>query len=67
MTTAKMSEEEALQYIAASPTDSPIFQKALIALNRQDNRKTRAIAWVGLAVSMTSLATSILTVVLKIR
>ena len=67
MTTTEMSEQQALQYVASSRPDSPIFQKALIALNRRDNHKTRMIAWLGIAVSMISLAVSVLSLALKIR
>ena len=63
----EMSEQEALQYIATSRPDSPVFQKALISLNRGDSRKTRLIAWIALAVSVTSLAVSILSLALKTR
>lgn len=65
MTTAKMSKQEALEYIETSPPDAPIFQKALITLNRQDSRRTRMIAWMALGVSVASLAVSVLALVVK--
>jgi hypothetical protein len=66
MTAAKMSERQALQYIATSPPDSPIFQKALIALNRRSDQKKHTTSLIALAVSITSFAVGVVTLMLKI-
>jgi len=60
-----MSEKVALEYIANSRPEMPIFQKALIALNHGDVRKTRRIAWISVAVSAISLLASVISLVLK--
>lgn len=53
--TMKMSKKDALEYVANSHPDHPIYQKALLVLKLRDNQLTRFIAWSGLAVSLVSL------------
>jgi len=67
MGTPKMSEKEALNYIATSDPDMPVFKKAVIALTRADSTKTRTIAWMSFAVSVISLLLSVVALVLKTR
>ena len=67
MSVLKMTEKEALDYIATSNPDMPVFKKAVIALTRADTGKTRTIAWMSLAASAISLLISVVAVILRFR
>ncbi len=56
----KMTKKEALTYIMTSEPNSPVYQRALVAVQQADNFRTRLIAWMALGLAVLSLIVNVL-------